>query len=207
MITYSKAAKRRAKADMPGLAPVTKKQPNGRTRRANDASDPRKTALDARCALHGVVATRSNRSALSASYSGSDAGRCIAFGKTHQQAMRLWEVWQGYCQASLTYRTRYIGQSEDPKGMSIALARERMETDQSHSVDLRDDAQRDRDAVSGYMMWEGRLMRLDRRHMAAINAARTAPEGVMWAEAAPTSRGCAFTAAITALAVVSGVDI
>lgn len=190
---------------MPQLAEVPKKQPNGRTRRTSDAGDPRKVALDARCGLQGVEATAKNRAALSAPYSGSDAGRCIGFQNDHGRATALWNVWQGYCQADRTYRVRYIGQSEDPQGAAIAMTPERMETDQSHSVDLRDQDQRDRDAVSSWMRWEGYLMRLDRAQMAAIKAARTVPADVLWAEARPTKRGEAFIDAINALArVVDG---
>lgn len=204
---YTRAAKRRAKAAMPELVPVPKREGTGRQQRPQSAGDQRKTVLDARCKLHGVDATSANRKALSAAYSGSDAGRCLAYGRSHQQAMRLWDVWQGYCQAHRTYRTRYIGQSEDPQGASIGAAPERMETDQSHSVDLRDQDERDRDAVSTWMKWQGDLMRIERHHMAAINAARTAPEGDLWSEATPTIRGYAFVQAVVALAKVKGVDI
>nr|WP_309504306.1 hypothetical protein [uncultured Roseovarius sp.] len=205
---YTKGAKlraKKAKQGLPELAEVPKKQPNGRTRRTSDAGDPRKTVLDARCAIHGKTPSLKNRKALSGPYSGSDVGRCLAFRRNHDDAMRLWAVWQGYCQAHRTYRLRYVGQSEDPKGASIAMARERMETDQSHSVDLREPEQRDRDAVSNWMRWEGYLMRLDRQQMAAIKAARAVQEGVLWSDAAPTVAGRYLADAIVDLArVVEG---
>lgn len=207
---YSKGAKRRAKQarkDMPGLEPIPKKQPNGRTRRQQGEGDPRKAALDARCDRYGLERNVKNRRAVSGAYSGSDAGRCIAYRRADHAASNLWSVWQGYCQANETYRARYIGVSESPKGASIDMAPERMETDQSHSVDPRSQEEKDRDAVSAYMRWEGLLMQLDRHQMTAIKAARTIDEGVLWMNSAPTLRGQTFISAISRLAALKGVDI
>jgi len=205
---YSKAAKRRAKAEMPVLAASPKRGKDKcfieRTRQQPQDKTPDKAALEARCKMQGIRADADNRTAMRAPYAGSDQGRCIAHGKTHDQAMRVWQVWQGYGQANLTYQSRYIGQSENPKGATLAMAPDRMETDQSHSVDLRDQDERDRDAVSNYMRWEGLMMKIDRKHMAAIKAARTVPEGVLWSDTAPTLAGYRFAEAIQALARVSG---
>ena len=192
----SKAAQRRTKKAAQArnmeafdLAAIPKRSKSGAMRvRAESPRDPRKTALDARCRQMGVSTTTRQRQALRGQMSGSGIGRCID-ALCGKDAPQVWSTWQAYCQAVRTYRLRYFGQTGDPKGATITMEPERIETDQSHSVDLRDQDQRDRDAVRIWMQWHGRLGHLGKEARNAIADALTSDDEGMWDEAKPTKRG------------------
>lgn len=205
---YTKGAKRKAKKaqrktmDGLGLAEIPKRQPNGQRRDRSDApNDPKKTVLQARVRHFGGEDTAKGRSALSDDFCGSQIGLVMKATCSDAECKRLWQTFRSWCAAEDQYRRRYIGQSEHPKGAAIAMVPDRMETDTSHTVDLRDPEQRDRDAISGWMRWQGYLGHLSREHHRAIVDARL--ERVeLWSEQKPTRRGLLALEALRALHVV-----
>ena len=156
---------------------------------AKSEHDPRKTALDARCRIFGVEPSRANREALTGQHSGSQIGLVIERCGLSNEIPALWRTWQGFCMAMRTYRLRYIGQSGTAKGASIAMVPDRMETDQSHSVDLRSIEERDRDAVSGYMRWHGYLMHLSAYDQRILHDLEQDRDEAIWRRGKPTGRG------------------
>lgn len=173
-----------------GLAEIPKRQPNGQARdRAEMPTDPRKTGLEARCRLMGVDATSANMKALTGQHMATPIGQVMERLCADDEIQRLWSTWQGFCAAERTYRVRYLGQTGAPKGAAIAMVPDRIETDQSHSVDLRDSDERDRDAVSAWMQWRGWLMHLSADDQRRIHDAETGAGGALWADAGPTGLG------------------
>lgn len=190
---------------MPKLAETPKRQPNGQRRdRADSPKDPRKTALQARCRHFGGEDTKAGRLAMSGQHSGSQIGMVMQAHLSVAKISPLWQTFQSWCAAEATYRRRYIGQSEHPKAPAMAMTRDPVETDASHSVDLRDSDQKDRDAVNNWMRWQGYLGHLSSADQTALHDARL--ERVeLWKDQKATARG---VAALTALGrlhqVVSG---
>lgn len=200
----SKAERRRRKKaralDGMELAEIPKRQPNGQTRqRADSPGDPRKTALDARCRMFGVPATRSNREALSGQHSGSQLGMVMQALCRPVEIPRLWSAWQGFCAAERTYRLRILGMSASAKGANIAMVPERMETDQGHTIDTRDSDTRDRDAVNAYMAWRGYLGHLPAAQQHLIHRAEKGDGKALW-EDGPTPAGRVTLDALKTLA-------
>jgi hypothetical protein len=203
--TQRRKFRKAAKIGQPdfALAGIEHRQPSGRVRNRDDgAKDPRKTALEARCRRFGMATTAANMKALAGQHIGAHVGLVMERECKEAEIARLWAVWQGFCAAERTYRIRYIGQTGTPKGAAIAMVPDRMETDQSHSVDLRDSDQRDRDAVSAWMAWRGHLMHLSAYDQRLIHDAETEAGGALWANAGPTGRGVATLLALRRLAKV-----
>lgn len=202
---YTKGAKRRARKaqrDAPdglGLAEVPKRQPNGQKRDRSDApNDPQRTALQARVRRFGGEDTAKGRKALSDDFCGSQIGLVMKATCSDAECKRLWQTFRSWCAAEDQYRRRYIGQSEHPKGAAIAMVPDRMETDSGHTVDLRDADQRDRDAISGWMRWQGHLGHLSREYHRAMVDARL--ERVdLWRDQKPTRPGLLALDALRAL--------
>ena len=194
--------KPRAMAELAELAPTPKRQPNGQHRTRRDAPrDPRRVALGARCLMFGVPDTKTNRDALSGQHSGSQLGWVMQAICPMDQIPRLWGVWQGFQSAERTYRLRYIGQTGTPQGAAIAMVPDRMETDQSMSVDLRDADQRDREAVSNYMRWRGYIGHLTAPEQGHLHRLFDGCGAAIWADG-PTRVGLATLDALKRLADV-----
>jgi len=189
--------------NLPKLAPIPKRQPNGqRRKRIRAATDPRTTVLAARRRLLGDAGLRLDRSALGAPWLGSGHGLALAHGRSDNEAARLWGVWQGYCSANRTYLMRIIGNTGDPKCATITMMPEHMETDQSHSVDCRSPEERDRDAVNRWMAWQGVLGHLGNAERRTIREAYHASDETMWHDGAPTPFGRSFATAVSIMADV-----
>jgi len=199
----SKADRAKKRASLPKLAPTPKPKKRGKARMAEiatepDRHDPRKTALEARCRLAGVVATKDTLNAATAPHMGAQLGLALERICTADEIKSAWMTWQGFCAAERTYRIRYIGQSGDAKGAAIAMVPDKMQTDQSHSVDLRDSEQRDRDAKSNWRRWRGYLSHLSaRERQLIIHAERDGR--ALWENAGPTQRGRDTVAALMRL--------
>jgi len=186
------------------LPDVPRRQPNGQARqRTEGATDPRKTALQARCRIAGKPDTLKDRLALSGQHSGSQIGLVMQHMLTPRETADLWQTYQAWCTAEATYRRRYLGQGEFAKGASIKAVPERMETDTSHTVDLRTSDEKDADAVTSWMRWQGQLGMIEADQRTALHDARL-ERAVLWADAAPTQRGIQAVRALQALHLVVG---
>lgn len=208
MTSYSKGAKRRAKRAaraMEGFdlqaTPKRGKDKCFVERTRQQADDPQRTALQARVRHFGGEDTQKGRTALSDDYAGSQIGLVMKSKCSDAECTRLWRTFKAWCAAEDQYRRRYIGQSEHPKGAAIAMVPDRMETDSGHTVDLRDSETRDRDAINGWMKWQGHLGHLSREHHRAMVDARL--ERVdLWRDRKPTRRGLVALEALRKLHLV-----
>jgi len=213
----SKAKKPRKKGSLPELAGIPKRQPNGQARaRADAPNDPRKTALQARVRHFGGKDTREGRLSLSGQNCGEQIGLVMQHSAKEAERTKLWQTFQAWSSAETSYRSRYLGASEHAKGASIAMVPDRVESDTSHSVDLRDPEQKDRDAVAGWMRWKGYLGHLQSAEVVVLHQARRG-EAMLWESAhaddktgevvrgRPTLRGLFALASLRKLhAVVEG---
>lgn len=154
---------------------------------------PREPQEDARAVVFAVRARAcpvANPADLALPWLGCDQGRCIHVLR-RDDAAALWAVWQAYCMAERTYRMRILGQTGEPQNSAIPMLPERMEADTGHTIDTRDSAERDRDAVSAWMRWQGVLGCIASR--ADLLTTRT-----LWRDG-PTRAGEAFVAALSDL--------
>ena len=97
----------------------------------------------------------------------SDMGRCIrAMIPNRQERHDLLDTWQGICAAKRNHDLRIIGRDPNPQAASIAMMPEAMQTNDSHSVDLRTAEERDDAARRIWHHWLEQLMMLpaDQRH-------------------------------------------
>jgi len=78
-----------------------------------------------------------------------------------------------------------------------------METDTSMHVDLRTDEERDRQAVSGYMRWQGYLGHLDAKQASALRQAERGNGKVLWVDGQATIAGVYALDALIGLHKVS----
>lgn len=192
---------RKKREPLPKLVKVPRRQPNGQARKRADApQDPRKTALSARCRMFGVEPTKYNRNALSGQHSGAQVGFVMEAILHQDEIPRLWATWQGFCSSMRTYRIRFLGMTGSAKGANIAMVREKLETDQSHSVDTRDQDQKDRDAVNAYMHWHGLLGTLSMSDRILLHDAEKERGPALWRDGKPTAIGAATVPAIQRLA-------
>lgn len=123
--------------------------------------DCRETVLAARAQKMGVGNTKEGRLQMTGAHLCDDVGICIEKvigAKTREQRddiAELWKTWNAFCASRWHYRRRILGQTGFPKGMNLQILPERFETDQSHSVDLRTDEERDAHAKQNYALWNG----------------------------------------------------
>lgn len=201
MKNYSKSAKRRVKKQLAGmeLAETPKRQPNGQKRRRSDApNDPTKVVLQARVRHLGGKDTKEGRRDADRTHLSTKIGLVMQYECGQDEVRKLWQVFTGWCAAEDTYRRRYLGASENAKGAAIQMVPDRMETDTGHTVDLRSGEERDRDAVTNWMRWQGHLGALSAAQSTALHDARL--ERVeLWREQAPTHRGMQSLQALRAL--------
>lgn len=177
--------RRRAKREFPSLAPIEKQQQHRVAGKFARDDDPRKTARTAReRQLGGKRADAALDPIL-----GHEIGYVIQSECKPDLAKRLWDTWQAYSAAERTYRVRYIGQTGEPKGASMQMVTERMETDKSMHVDLRTEEERDTQAVSGYMRWQGYLGHLDAQQASALRQAERGNGKALWVDGKATQAG------------------
>lgn len=204
----SKAKRNREKLEaVTGIPGLDVRQPK-RPRRGNDGrftasttEDPRKTALQARVHHFGGEDTVKGRIALSGQHSGSQLGMVMERDLSSSEIGPLWQTYHAWCMAEDAYRRRYLGQTEHPKGAAIKSVPDPMTTDTGHTVDLRDPEQKDRDAVSRWMQWQGYLGSLTAMECMALHDARL-ERAALWKDRAPTTRGRLALLALKALHVV-----
>lgn len=190
-------------AGIPSLAPIKPGRANPRDRRGtNKPDDAPRVALASR--IHhfsDAPATKDERDRARAQHMGCHIG-WIMQREMPKEVPRLWRTWQAWCQAEETYMVRIIGAVAHPKGASIAVIPEKIETDTGHSVDLRTADERDRDAVKAWMRWRGYLGHLTSREIEALHQARREDGPCIWRNRKPTKHGLFTLAALDRLSVV-----
>lgn len=193
-----KARKNRAEFEAAvALGPVQQAPKRGRRTQAQirDDEDPRKPMLTARCRQMGRDATRQNMHDMGAQHLGHPVGMCIDHvldGRHDKQKelASLWGAFCGYVAAHTAYNTIVLGMSESTKGAAIQMVRERMEADEGHTVDTRDEDTRIRDAKNNRARWDGFLASLPGDMISAIAFARIGGGPALWNDGVgPTDYG------------------
>lgn len=159
----SKAAKRRlkaARADDPfALAPVERREPNGRARREAEDRDPSIETLKTRCLHMGQMPTPENLRDARAPWNGCNAGRAMA-GQTSDSFQRatLWDAIQTMRHIVTAYDRAIGAPSRHAVCLRLMAPSEAMEADAaSPAPDERDDETKQAHAVRDLMRLEGWL--------------------------------------------------
>ncbi|WP_424967323.1 hypothetical protein [Dinoroseobacter sp. S375] len=210
---YSKGAKRRArksnKADLPELAPVDRKQPNGRLRRDTDyvaERDPQKTVIEARKRHSG----NKDKDAMRHPAYGEPAGQALMASCKGDEAETLWGTYKALTAAQDNYHRRILGKGLHPKTAKLEMMPDVVEARPDDQPDLRSEDERDRDTVNAWMRWQGHLGCLAAHHRLSIHETRSDQVQVMGAVvdaknerivAVVTGQGKRFVEAMRALQV------
>lgn len=166
---YSKGAKRRAKQAMPGLAATPRRKARGRARMdelpGEREDEAQSTVLTARARQMGLPASK----ALDMKHARLSEGAGMALDIIYdpEEATRLWGHYVAMTASEAKYH-RSLGKSIHPKTAKIEMMQERFETRPDDAIDLRTEEERDRDAVTSWMRWQGIIGRLDARHQSSI---------------------------------------
>jgi hypothetical protein len=174
-------------------------RPNGRDRtQTHQPKDAADVVLNARMRRMA----KPDKSAARSQLAGTDMGLCIVHIMPSDQS-RLWAAWQAVCSARLTYRMRILGTTGQPQGAALAMIPEAMQTDQSHSVDIRTAEERDMAAKRGDEYWASLIAALPTpQHKRALMPAMDEAAEVLWRDAAPTKRGITAVASLVLLAAM-----
>lgn len=202
------AEKRRralAAAGLPELAPIKRRkdQPREGGRFVKHEDDPRKAVLNSRCIRFGVDPNRHGRGVVSGQHMCCDLGFVIESRCGNAEVARLWDVFHRWTRAEVSYRTRYLGQGEAPACAALMMVHDRVETDPSLTVDSRTPDERDRDAINGWMRWQGFLGHLSADQRAILHHARRDDGPVLWRDCSATEAGLFALAALRDLADIS----
>lgn len=154
-----------ARAKWAAIVPVVRKQTNGRARRPVEKRDKSIQNLKARCRQMGKL--DDNADEMRAAMIGEDPGRALALTCDPDTAARLWQWFVDMSAAEARYH-RSIGKSLHAKTARLEVLADRFETRADDRPDLRTQDERDRDAVTGWMRWQGYLGRLSAADQSAI---------------------------------------
>lgn len=200
---YSKAAKRRAKKQLPDLAPVERreKKSQGRARmqeiKQEREGEAMRTVLEARARHMGRSADKLSEMRTAAL--GEPAGRAIYKAHDGERAAELWRAYAGLTAAEAVYMRHYLGLRLHAKTAKVEYLIEIFETRPDDRPDLRDEEQKSRDASNNWARWRGYLMQLPRYHQQRIfDVAYGATEPM--AEGKLTSYGRDFVESVERLA-------
>lgn len=163
MTAYSKAAKRkRRKITRPddngmGLAPTPRRQPNGQL--ARPADNAQLNSLRTRAAQNGLTATDASLRDMRAPWWGCQAGKAMAATITsNDDRLALWDAIQHMRRVIIAYDMAIGAPSRHAKCLAILAPTPAMEADaESPPIDDRDEAERQRHAVSALMKLESWL--------------------------------------------------
>ncbi|MGR3480867.1 hypothetical protein [Salipiger marinus] len=178
--TYSKGSRRRAKKsavssgiDLPELAPVKRREPNGQARRTAGDRDASVAVMKVRCRQVGLQPGAANLREVRGPWFGCSAGRAMAAIVTdHEERAELWDAIQHMRGVQGFYDAVIGAPSRHARGMRLLLAPEALETDaDTPPVDDRTDEEKLRDATAARMRLEGWLGYTDK---AARSAAMSA---------------------------------
>ncbi|RHZ96474.1 hypothetical protein D1114_07125 [Cereibacter sphaeroides] len=175
----SKAAKRRLKAAKAGdpfaLAPVERREPNGRARREAEDRDPSIETLKTRCLHMGQMPTPENLRDARAPWNGCNAGRAMA--SVVRDASERAALWDAICamRRIVTAYDRAIGApSRHAVCLRLLAPTDAMEADAaSPPVDERTDIEKQDDATRD-------LMRLERWLGYTTGPAAAEAKRVVW---------------------------
>lgn len=170
----SRASKRRAKKARKrgSVATMAKQWEVQQATPSQPQEDARATVLSARCRQMGIADNRANRRAMTWEGFGDPAGMALHIGATDEAERNdLWDTFKRIDAAEDAYARRYIGIRRFPNVGKVEFLPERFETSADDALDTRTDAEKDRDAVSGWMRWQGYLGHLHAAHHQAILAA------------------------------------
>jgi hypothetical protein len=158
-----------------GLAAVEAREADGRPKRSQSPTYEKDAAvgpLQARCRHAGKEPTAANMRTVTAQSFEGEAGMAINAGaKDAREVERLWQVFTGLDGAEARYYRLYIGVSRHAKTAKIEMEPEPIETRPDDRPDLRDEDERARDAVNGWMRWQGYLGHLAAYEQTAIHDA------------------------------------
>lgn len=166
-------------------------RPTGRDRRHTNQpqEDARRVALSARIRVHGIA-----KDDVTSPLCTSGVDRCIMAITRGQERADITEAWLRLITAQHNYRTRILGLTGYPQGAAIAMMPEAMQTDTSHSIDIRTAAERDAAASRAWSECQTAIASLPSPHF--IWAIRNAMTGGMdgaggdvWRDGMPTARG------------------
>ena len=199
----SQAERRRRKKDRDAIsAKENPGKPQGRDRRhTNQPADPRKTALEARCRIAGCPITPDAMRASAHPLRGSHVGLCIeAVHDDPATRADLLDTWGQIIKALTAWRQRNTGQTGHPRGASIAMIPDPVETDPGLTVDLRTAAERDAAAKRRAEHWDRIIRALPPQLSGALRGARDGfiDGEAIWRDCAPTQRGRLVVTAIAA---------
>lgn len=159
-----RARKREARttADPMALAPVPRKQANGRTHRTPEDRDAATEALQARCRQAGKVPSADAMRDARSPWWGCEAGKVIGNADaTHDQRLILWDAAQHMRRVWASYYAATGMPGRYPKCTGILAPTDRIEADAaSPPLDTRTDEERQRAAVSAMMRVDGFLGRI-----------------------------------------------
>lgn len=192
-------------AGLPELAPIKRRggQPREGGRFVKVNEDPREAALNVRCKRFGVPQDRQGRAIVSGQHMCCDLGFVIESRCGNADVARLWDVFHRWTRAEVVYRVRYLGQGDAPASAALMMVHDRVETDPSATVDARAPDERDRDAVNGWMRWQGFLGHLSADQRAILHHARRDDGPALWGRDGVTEVGLFTLSALRDLADVS----
>lgn len=192
-MAYSKRAKRKAKKRRTCRAHEAVMEVIHAPRR-EPAEDPRIVVLNARARHFGPDLD-------AASVMLADpAGQAILLGaRDADEAARLWDVFARYDAADETYFRRIIGRHRFANVARLDMLPERFETRADDRPDIRSEDERDRDAVNGWMRWQGALQSLGAHEASLIIRASRQTCGALVICGQISATGRAFVAAMRAL--------
>lgn len=177
---------------------VAARQHHSRPKGPGTAEDPRKPVLAARARHRGLAPDRQTMLQQTAVHLGDDVGRCIEH-QASEEAPELYAVWSRFCAAEENYNRRILGQTGKPKGMKIEMMPERIETDQSHTIDTRTEEERDDAAKKAHQTWNGYVKDIASLEYQSILHQARSGHVQCWAGTSPLARGMVLVSAIRAL--------
>lgn len=160
--------------------------------------DVRNVVQFARMRLHGL----GKEAALSIMAS-EQAGLAIHLGaRDEDERGKLWAIFTRLDASDETYFRRIIGRPRFPNVAKLECLPETFETRPDDRPDARSDDDKDRDAVNGWMRWQGKLgcLAWHEAHLITRAARQTCPELVRGGRL--TTTGAAFVAAMRILRMV-----
>lgn len=191
-------------AGMPEVAAVPRREANGRKQRETREGvgaerDPTKTALNARAKHMGEGQTREGRAKVAAQSYAGEAGRAIMASQQGEPARGMTECYTALLRADAAYCSRYLGSRRHAKTAKIEMMPERFEARADDTPDLRTDEERDRQAVSTWMRWQGWLGQIAKHKASAIQRALGEEAELVTCGGVLTGEGCLFIEAMTDL--------
>ena len=160
----SKAAKRRARKDrsrmisLPGADPVESRATGRDRRHTNQPEDPSMTALQSRCRRDGVKPTDEAIREMRAQWHGCNAGRAMASVTPPAERQDMWDAIQHMRRVVTAYDASLGAPRRHAVCLRLLVPSEPLEADAATPpLDDRSDADKQRQAVSAWMMMFGWL--------------------------------------------------